>query len=330
MAEYPTYSTGTVSISNGDTSVVGSGTGWTDTDARAGDLIQIGTAQPVEIRDRTDSTHLTLWAGWAAGTVSGGTYKVIKKSPSRFNATATMIEVSETFRAMNTDGYYFYVSSLETEPNPSYGNDGQFAMQATTGKLWLKEGGVWVYIGINKGFSVPLPWSSAKAYVAYDVASLAGSTYVCILAHTNHAPPNATYWTLLASKGDPGPVSYANGIVLPQGRLTLTSGVSITTADVAGATSIYWTPVGGNRVPIWDGSQFLGVTFSELTLALDANTGHTGYLNANRNWDVFVILIGGSPRLAVQAFPWETDFARGYAGALDLALVNGGAIAKFW
>lgn len=201
MAEYPTYSTGTVSISNGDTSVVGSGTGWTDTDARAGDLIQIGTAQPVEIRDRTDATHLTLWAAWSGGAVSGGSYKVIKKSPSRFNATATMIEVSETFRAMNTDGYYFFVDDDETVPNPSYGNDGQYALQASTGKLWYKTGGAWAFVGVYKGFGLPAPWSSLQFYNLFDVASIGGSTYVCILAHINQTPPNATYWTLLASIG---------------------------------------------------------------------------------------------------------------------------------
>src|SRR5689334_5004354 len=32
-------------------------------------------------------------------------------------------------------------------------------------------------------------WSGATAYVEGDAVSLNGSSYICILAHTNHTPP---------------------------------------------------------------------------------------------------------------------------------------------
>lgn len=38
-------------------------------------------------------------------------------------------------------------------------------------------------------------WSSAVAYVAGDTVSSGGTTYYCILAHTDQVPPNATYWS---------------------------------------------------------------------------------------------------------------------------------------
>ena len=48
-------------------------------------------------------------------------------------------------------------------------------------------------------------WSNATAYVGTgtggDVVSRNGSSYVCILNHTNHAPPNATYWGVLSLGG---------------------------------------------------------------------------------------------------------------------------------
>lgn len=47
-------------------------------------------------------------------------------------------------------------------------------------------------------------WSGATAYVANDVVSSNGSSYVCILGHTNQAPPNITYWSLVAQKGADG------------------------------------------------------------------------------------------------------------------------------
>lgn len=40
----------------------------------------------------------------------------------------------------------------------------------------------------------PAAWSGATAYVIGDVVLSGGNNYYCILAHTNHVPPNATYW----------------------------------------------------------------------------------------------------------------------------------------
>lgn len=45
------------------------------------------------------------------------------------------------------------------------------------------------YLGQNN------PWSAAVAYLIGDAVTVGGVVYVCILAHTNHTPPNATYWT---------------------------------------------------------------------------------------------------------------------------------------
>lgn len=39
-------------------------------------------------------------------------------------------------------------------------------------------------------------WSGATAYVASNYAFSGGQNYLCILGHTNHVPPNATYWVL--------------------------------------------------------------------------------------------------------------------------------------
>jgi hypothetical protein len=47
-------------------------------------------------------------------------------------------------------------------------------------------------------------WSGATAYVVNDGTSVAGASYICILPHTNHTPPNATYWDVLASAGTGG------------------------------------------------------------------------------------------------------------------------------
>jgi hypothetical protein len=47
-------------------------------------------------------------------------------------------------------------------------------------------------------------YSGGTAYVAQDVVSSGGSSYVCILAVTGTAPPSATYWSIMAQLGTAG------------------------------------------------------------------------------------------------------------------------------
>lgn len=58
------------------------------------------------------------------------------------------------------------------------------------------------------GINLPLgPWNSGTTYVARDVVTLDGSSWICLLDHTNQSPPTLpttsnTYWSLLAAQGD--------------------------------------------------------------------------------------------------------------------------------
>lgn len=63
-------------------------------------------------------------------------------------------------------------------------------------------------------------YNGATAYVADDVVSYNGSSYICILASTGNLPTNATYWSLMAQSGtditsiaglSQGDVLYYNG-----------------------------------------------------------------------------------------------------------------------
>lgn len=47
-------------------------------------------------------------------------------------------------------------------------------------------------------------WDNATAYTENDAVQHNGTSYVCILAHTGHEPPNGTYWDVVAAKGDTG------------------------------------------------------------------------------------------------------------------------------
>lgn len=55
-----------------------------------------------------------------------------------------------------------------------------------------------------KGSNWKGDWNSSTAYVVDDVVYRLGSSYICIQAHTNHEPPSASYWELVAQKGADG------------------------------------------------------------------------------------------------------------------------------
>ena len=59
-------------------------------------------------------------------------------------------------------------------------------------------------------------------------------------------------------------ISSGTGIT-PQGRLTLESGVPVSSTDQTGKATVYYTPYLGNLVPVYNGSQFIGKAISELS-----------------------------------------------------------------
>lgn len=47
----------------------------------------------------------------------------------------------------------------------------------------------------------PAAWSAVVTYAVGDVVSSGGAYYYCIAAHTNHTPPNTTYWYAMPADG---------------------------------------------------------------------------------------------------------------------------------
>lgn len=93
------------------------------------------------------------------------------------------------------------------------------------------------------------------------------------------------------------------------GRLTLTSGTPVTTSDVIGATTIYFTPYTGNQISTYDSSVWTGHTFVEVSIAL-------GTLTSGKNYDVFGYYNGTALALEFSA-PWTNDTTRADALALQ-------------
>ena len=204
MTALVSYSTGTVSVAAGGTIVTGVGAIWSGTNARPGDILQIGNFQSV-ISDVTDVTHLVI-PPWGGGAQGGVAYKIWQVSPRRFAGAQAMQTGNELVAALNTTGFFVFVDVGLTEPDPSLGDDGQYAFQPTTGKTWAKVAGVWTYLGIYKGFNFRGAYDNTATYSYGDVQTTSGASYVYIneTPSAGHPAPNATYWQVLASVGAPG------------------------------------------------------------------------------------------------------------------------------
>ncbi len=96
----------------------------------------------------------------------------------------------------------------------------------------------------------------------------------------------------------------------PGGRLTLTSGVPVTTADVTGATNVYYTPAVHNKIELWDGSEWKTITFAETSLAI-------GTVTSGLPYDIFGYTSGGV--LTLEKLAWTNGTTR----ATDVTLQDG-------
>jgi len=196
-----TYQTGTVSVSAGGTTVTGVGAIWTGGNAREGDVIAIGdaTALIVEVVSATELT-ITPWPGSAE---TDAAYTIYQTSPRRFDSVEVADDLRKQVAALNTTGFYHFVPSSASAPDPSLGDEGQYAFQAFTGKLWLKEGGVWVFVGVYKALSAKGEWDTSTDYIPGDVVSRGGRLWFSIQAGSGHVPESSPdYWTLFLAGGD--------------------------------------------------------------------------------------------------------------------------------
>lgn len=159
-----------------------------------------------------------------------------------------------------------------------------------------------------------------QAYDA-DLASWAG---VNPSSYSTTAQIAAAYQPLDADLTAAAAYSYAASagpLVAPGGRLTLTTGVPVTTSDVTTATTIYYAPYSGNRIPIYDGTNWASRVFTELSNATaQSSTGNAGpaAVANDTNYDLFVWDSSGTLYLT-RGTAWTDGTTR----ANGLTLTNG-------
>ena len=116
-------------------------------------------------------------------------------------------------------------------------------------------------------------WSSTTAYVVNDaVLGTDNNGYKCILAHTNHVPPNATYWVLMATIPAVEIDSVVTELVASTGKVVVTYTYSRGLRQTAGLLTI------GQRYIITDfntGDDFSNVGATNATGNVFTATGTT-------------------------------------------------------
>lgn len=102
--------------------------------------------------------------------------------------------------------------------------------------------------------------------------------------------------------------AFAQQAVIPGGRLTLESGVPVSTTDQTAKTTIYYTPYVHNVCSLWDGARWVPTVFAETSLAL-------GTLTSGKPYDVFAYLSSGA--LTLESLVWTNDTTRATAVTLQ-------------
>lgn len=89
-----------------------------------------------------------------------------------------------------------------------------------------------------------------------------------------------------------------------EGRLTLESGVAVSTTNQTAKTTVYFTPYIGTNITLYDGSDWDIFTFSELSLSISGYTADT-------NYDIFIYDNSGT--LTLESTAWTDDTTRATA-----------------
>lgn len=146
-------------------------------------------------------------------------------------------------------------------------------------------------------------------------ASPAGTDEVMI---ADNSASGAMKRTPVSALGGGGVSS--NLLISPQHRITLSTGVAVMQSSVAGATTVYVTPTGGNLIPVYNGVIFTPTEFAETSQLTTDATKSPAAVGASQVFDIFCwVDPSGSVNRCTRGPAWTNSTTRGYT----LTYVNG-------
>ena len=159
------------------------------------------------------------------------------------------------------------------------------------------------------GDSITIPSAgTAASPQTVIISAIASNTSMTTAAITN-ANSGVNYslagGTLFSVAGN-GKMTAAIASTLAGGRLTLETGVAVSSSDQTAKTTIYYTPYIHSLIGLYDATNLIWTAhpFTERSLAL-------GTLVSGKNYDVFAVLTSGA--VAIEALVWTSDSARATA-----------------
>lgn len=129
------YSTGTITVTNGSSSIVGSGTSWaTSTNCEVGEYIKLPDGKWYKITVVTDNTHVTIEISYQGSTLSGQTYTISpwgeiqgklnsSSAPTSLTVPTPKFIENHLDRIWGLDGNNLYFSTLDTSVTEQHFND---------------------------------------------------------------------------------------------------------------------------------------------------------------------------------------------------------------
>lgn len=263
------YSVGKVSVARGDTAVTVSGGPLLLSNVKELDWLSVLGVGGCKVMGIPDDSHLEI-DPWPFDDVVNGDYNVVLDGLNSFTAPSIAVAVVQLVEDLEDDDYFVAVKSTETAPNPRSGNEGQNALQRSTGKMWQKIAGVWTYIGIYGPLIFdPEPYSPATNYAMRTLVAFGGKLYSSKQDNNlGHAPASSpTWWDVVIAGGDTVYISMDDSDRPASGETVLKWPCPEATTFYAGlASSFAHASTGATLAAVYsikkNGTQFATLTFA--------------------------------------------------------------------
>jgi hypothetical protein len=158
--------------------------------------------------------------------------------------------------------------------------------------------------------------------VATKAASDASKANAVMLNAASTIGNIAIFTDVNGTIGNGGLPSNASLNDIADGRLTLTTGTPVTTADVLAASTIFYTPYIGNNIALFDGvATWNTITFVELSIAVPGT--------ASTMYDVFVFNNAGTATLELATWTNDTTRATGLVRQNGVLVKSGATTRRY-